>query len=337
MINQVTLGNTGLRVSDRCMGTMTFGNEADESMSKKLYARCRETGINFFDCANVYAGGESESILGRLIAAERSQVVITSKCFFKFGEGPLDQGCSRAAIIYQVEQSLKRLNTDYIDLYFMHHFDAHTPLEDQLLALDDLVRQGKIRYPAVSNYAAWQVEKALGISARLGLNGLRCIQPMYSLLKRQAEVELLPMAEAEGLGVISYSPLGGGVLTGKYGSGSEGAEGRLKANDMYARRYSGTTDFEVAQDFCALAQELGCHPVALAVAWVAWHPAITAPIIGARNLDQLEPALQSAEVEMDAELYQRIEALTQKPPMANDREEERAFQGGLPTQLGAKK
>jgi aryl-alcohol dehydrogenase-like predicted oxidoreductase len=322
-MRQVPLGNTGLQVSELCFGTMTFGKEADEAASGALYSRCRDAGIDFFDCANVYVGGVSEQILGRLIAHERDQVIISSKVYFPMGQGPLSRGYSRAAIMHQVEQSLKRLGTDWLDLYFLHHFDDRTPIEDALRALDDLVRQGKIRYPAVSNFAAWQIAKALGISAREGLASFRCVQPMYSLLKRQAEVELLPMAEAEGLAVISYSPLAGGILTGKYGARDPSVEGRLNTSAMYAKRYAQQSDFEVARSLVAIAEEVGHHPASLAVAWAGRHPGVTAPIIGARSLDQLEPCLASVDVDMDDELYARIGALTPAPALATDREEER--------------
>ncbi len=323
-MRQVPLGSTGIFVSELCFGTMTFGRESDEATSGALYARCREAGIDFFDCANVYAGGDSERILGKLIANERDQVIVTSKVYFPMGEGPLSSGYSRAAIAYQAEQSLKRLGTDYIDLYFLHHFDESTPIEDALRALDDLVRQGKIRYPAVSNFAAWQIARALGDSARLGLAHFRCVQPMYNLVKRQAEVELLPMAEVEGLAVVPYSPLAGGILTGKYGRRDEEVEGRLKESDMYAKRYAEPSYFEAARGLRDIAEERGHHPASLAVAWVARHPAVTDPIVGARNLEQLEPSLASTEIDMDDELYARISALTPAPPLATDREEERS-------------
>ncbi len=323
----VPLGTTGIQVSELCFGTMTFGRESDETVSAAVYARCRDAGINFFDCANVYAGGDSERILGKLAASERDQVILTSKVYFPMGQGPLARGYSRAAIMHQVEGSLTRLGTDYLDLYFLHHFDENTPIEDALRALDDLVRQGKIRYPAVSNFAAWQIARALGTSERLGLSAFRCVQPMYSLLKRQAEVELLPLAQAEGMAVIPYSPMAGGVLTGKYQEKDLNVEGRLKTSAMYAKRYGAPSNFEVAQSFAALASEHGWHPAALAVAWVAHHPGVTAPIIGARNLEQLESSLTTVDITLDDETYGSISALTPAPALATDREEER---GGMP-------
>lgn len=318
------LGNTGVKVSALCFGTMSFGGDADEETSAAMFNRCREIGINFFDCANVYAGGRSEEILGKLIASCRDEVVITSKVYGSTGPDINAKGGSRRHIRAAVEASLKRLNTDYLDVYFLHHFDKETPLEETLRALDDLVRDGKILYPAASNYAAWQVAKALGISARHGWARFECLQPMYNLVKRQAEVEILPMAQSENLGVIPYSPLGGGLLTGKYGTAQRPEAGRLVQNQMYMKRYGEAMYYEVAEGFTRFAQERGFDPAALAVAWVASHPAVTAPIIGARNLKQLEGSLKSLEIKMTPELRAEVSALSPEPPLATDRAEEKA-------------
>jgi aryl-alcohol dehydrogenase-like predicted oxidoreductase len=317
----VYLGNTGLRVSELCFGTMSFGGEADETTSAAMYTRCRDAGINFFDTANVYTGGRSEEILGRLVAGHRDEVVIASKFRFAAGEGVNQSGASRRHMMRAVEGSLQRLATDTIDLYFIHAFDDTTALEDTLRGFDDLVTQGKILYPAVSNFAAWQIAKALGISAMRGWARFACIQPMYNLVKRQAEVEILPLAESEKLGVVPYSPLGGGLLTGKYGVTRRPQSGRVVENDMYIKRYAAGWMFQTAEDFTALARELGAEPASLAVAWVGAHPAVTAPIIGARNLDQLEGSLKSVDIDMTPELYARIAALSPTPPPATDRSE----------------
>lgn len=319
----INLGRTGVKVSELCFGTMSFGSIADEATSEKMYHRCREIGINFFDCANVYAGGTSETYLGKFIAAEREKVVITSKVYFPTGEDVNARGANRRHMMLEVERSLRRLSTDWIDVYFIHHFDERTPLEETLRALDDLVRQGKILYPAVSNFAAWQIMKALGISAREHLARFEVIQPMYNLVKRQAEVEILPLAMSEGLGVIPYSPLGGGLLTGKYGLDKMPEEGRLVNNDMYTKRYGNRWMFEAAAEFSSLAEDLGYAPAALAVSWVAHHPAVTAPIIGARNLDQLEESLDSLKIDMTEELYEKISEISPAPPIATDRTEEK--------------
>jgi aryl-alcohol dehydrogenase-like predicted oxidoreductase len=318
------LGNTGVRVSSLCFGTMSFGGDADETTSTAIFERCREVGINFFDCANGYAEGRSEQILGRLIAPCRDEVIITSKVYFPTGPDINARGATRRHIRAAVEASLRRLNTDYIDVYFIHHFDQDTPLEETLRALDDLVREGKILYPAASNFAAWQVAKALGISAREGWARFECIQPMYNLAKRQAEVELLPMAQSEQLGVITYSPLGGGLLTGKYSTTGRPASGRLVENEMYQTRYGDAGYYEVAERFTSFARERGLEPASLAVAWVASHPAVTAPIIGARNLQQLEGSLKALDIRMTDDLRAEISALSPEPPPATDRNEERA-------------
>ena len=316
------LGRTGIRVSSLCFGTMSFGGAADEATAGAMYRRCREAGINFFDCADVYSAGMAEEMLGKLIKAERNQLVVTSKVGFPMGTGTNDKGLSRRHILTAVEASLRRLNTDRLDLLFVHTLDPDTPMEETLRALGALVRDGKVLHTGVSNWAAWQVAVALGISACEGLPAFACIQPMYNLVKRQAEVEILPLAESEGLAVISYSPLGGGLLTGKYSITHKPEAGRLVDNTMYATRYGNAAYYETADRFTAFAREHGVVPATLAVAWVAAHPALTAPIIGARNLEQLEASLSAAEYPMTAQLYAEITALSLAPPSATDRTEE---------------
>jgi len=303
---------------------MTFGQEADEEASAAMFHRCREVGINFFDTANVYAGGRSEEILGKLIADCRDEIVLTSKVGFPTGDDVNAQGLSRRHITLAVEASLRRLGTDRLDLYFLHRFDPNTPVEETLRALDDLVHQGKILYPAVSNWAAWQIAKALGISEREGLARFACIQPMYNLVKRQAEVEILPLAQAEGLGVITYSPLGGGLLSGKFDTTRRPERGRLVENEVYRKRYGDPVYYEIAGRFTAHARERGVHPASLAVAWVMSHPAVTAPIIGARDVTQLEASLAALDVPMTPEWRAEISALSIEPPPATDRSEERS-------------
>src|SRR5918996_2471940 len=204
------LGRTGVQVSQLGLGTMSFGGDADEAESASMYRACREAGINFFDCADQYNKGRSEEILGELIRGERDSLVIATKCFNPTGNDVNARGSSRRHVTRAVEASLKRLGTDRVELLFLHHYDALTPLDEQMRALEDLVRAGKALYPAVSNYAAWQTQAALGVQERAGWARLQAIQPMYSLVKRQAEVELLPMAAANGLSVMPYSPAGAG-------------------------------------------------------------------------------------------------------------------------------
>jgi aryl-alcohol dehydrogenase-like predicted oxidoreductase len=313
------VGRTGVRVSSLAFGTMSF---VDEPTSAALFGRARDAGINLFDCADVYEQGRSEELLGKLVAGSRDQVVITTKAYFPTGDDPNARGTSRYHLVRAVEASLRRLATDRIDLFFLHRFDDITALDETLRALDALVQSGKILYPAVSNFAAWQTQKALGMAALHDWAPIVATQPMYNLVKRQAEVEILPLAQAEQIGVLSYSPLAGGLLSGKYGVGRAPSTGRLLDNKMYATRYADPINYQVAERFTSLAAELGHHPASLAIAWVAAHPAMTAPIIGARDLDQLEPCLRAADVPMDAELYARISALSPAPPPATDRNEE---------------
>lgn len=317
------LGGTGVKVSRLCFGVMSFGGDADEATSAAMFKRCREAGINFFDCANAYAGGRSEEILGRLIATERNDLVITTKVASPMGRGVNDRGLSRRHIMMQVEASLRRLQTDRIDLLFVHHFDADTPMEETLRALDQLVQQGKVLYLGVSNWAAWQIAKSHGIAARAGLARFECIQPMYNLSKRQAEVEILPFALSENVGVIPYSPLGGGLLSGKYTTTARPTGARLVQNQMYAKRYAEEFYYETAERFTTYAQEKGIHPATLAVAWVMHHPAITAPIIGARSVAQLEASLDAVNVPMTPDWRAEIAALSYEPPPATDRTDER--------------
>jgi aryl-alcohol dehydrogenase-like predicted oxidoreductase len=325
------LGGTGVKVSPLAFGTMSFGGDADEATSAALYRRAREAGINLFDCANVYEKGKSETILGRLIEGERDDIVLTTKAYFPMGADANARGATRRHIFQAIEGSLRRLGTDRIDIYFVHRFDDHTPLEETLRALDDLVQQGRVLYLGASNYAAWQVAKGLGLSARHGWSRFEVIQPMYNLVKRQAEVELLPMAMSENLAVTPYSPLGGGFLTGKYGVDKAPDSGRIVDNKMYATRYSGDRVRIEAERFVSFARERGWEPAALAIAWVGSHPGVTAPLLGARNVTQLEASLASLEIPMTAELRAEVSALTTAPAPATDRNEE-----ATPFQYGAR-
>jgi len=289
-----------------------------------MYAACREAGINFFDCADAYSKGRAEEILGKLIAGERDDLVITSKCFNPTSDDVNARGGNRRHIPRAVEGSLKRLGTDRLEVLFMHRWDPVTPLEDTLRALEDLVRDGKVLYLGASNYSAWQVAKGLGISERHGWSRFDVIQPMYSLVKRQVESEILPLARSEELGVITYSPVGGGLLSGKYAPGVRPDSGRLMSNKEYTARYGEEWVFETADAFTQMANTMGVHPVSLAVAWVAAHPDVTCPIIGARNLEQLGPSLDSSGVDMTAELRDEVTALSRRPAPPTDRLEEQS-------------
>ena len=315
------LGRTGVQVSALCFGTMSFGGDADEETAARMYAAGRDAGINFFDTADTYNKGGSERTLGRLMQGHRDELVIATKCYNPQGDDINARGASRRHVTRTVEASLERLDTDRVDVLFLHQFDSRTPIDEQMRALEDLVRSGKVLYPAVSNYAAWQTVVALAVQERHGWARLEVIEPMYNLVKRQAEVEILPMAQAHEIAVIPYSPTGGGLLSGKYAAGGANA-GRLHTNTMYTARYGEEWMHEVAARFAAFCKERGLHPVSAAVAWVGAHPGVTAPIIGARNLEQLRASLDSVSVDMTPALRTEISALSRTPPPATDRLEE---------------
>lgn len=318
------LGKTGVRVSCLCMGTLTFGNETDEAAAARIFHRCREAGINFFDTADAYNGGRTEEILGKLVPDCREEIVLASKVYFPMGEDINSRGLSRRHIMEGVEASLKRLRTDWLDIYFLHNFDPDTAMEETLRAMDDLVRQGKILYVGASNWSAWQVAKGLGISAKEGYARFACVEQMYNLTKRTAEVEILPMAASEKIGIMAYGPIAGGLLSGKYGSAIKPGSGRFAENPMYPKRYDSPVYLEIAERFAAHARERGAHPVALAVAWVMSHPAVTAPIIGARTPEQLEDSLGALKIRMTPQWRAEIAALSVEPPPPSDRNEERS-------------
>lgn len=314
------LGRSGVQVSRLCFGTMSFGGDADEAAAAAMYRACRDKGINFFDTADQYSKGRSEEILGELMSGHRDELVVATKCFNPIGSDVNARGNSRRHIRRAIEGSLRRLRTDRVDILFLHQQDPLTPLEESMRALEDLVRAGKVLYPALSNHSAWQTQKALDIQEANGWARLQVIQPMYNLVKRQAEVEILPMALANGIGVIPYSPAAAGLLSGKYAAGGEA--GRLITNKMYEARYGEAWMHEVAAGFADFCRQHGHHPVSLAVAWVAAHPAVTAPIIGARNVEQLRASLDALDVPMTPELRARVASLSRTPPPATDRLEE---------------
>ena len=318
------LGQTGLQVSQLCFGTMSFGGDADEKESAKMFHACRDIGINFFDFADAYSKGKAETILGKLIKDCRDEIVLTSKCFIQMDDNVLSSGAGRRNIIQACEASLKRLGTDYLDVFFMHRWSNIVPLEETLRALEKLVADGKVNHLGVSNYSAWQIAKALGIAANNNWQRVDVVQPMYSLVKRQVEVEILELAKSENLGVMTYSPVGGGLLSGKYTKENRPKGGRISTNPEYNARYKEDWVFEVAESFSEFAKAKGIHPVSLAVAWVAKNQAVTCPIIGARSLEQLQPSLDSIKIDMTDDLYAKLNALTRTPPPATDRLEEQA-------------
>lgn len=294
-------------------GAMQFGGKADEDDARGMYHACREYGVNMFDTAHTYTDGRSEEMLGRLIAKERDKVIVATKVNFA-------RGNSATSIRESCEESRQRLGIDTIDLYYLHNFDPETEFEESFEALSTLKNQGWIRAIGVSNFAAWQVMKSQAVAARFDIRN-DAIQPMLNLVKRQAEVELLPMALDQGIAVFPYSPLGGGLLTGKYRAGGEG---RLNDSEMYASRYRDEWMHNTAADLATLANGMRTSPATLAVGWAMHRPGVTAPITSARNVDQLMPSLDALSLEWDADIEARVTALTRSPAPATDRSEETA-------------
>ncbi len=306
-----SLGRTGVRVSKLCLGCMLFGRQADEAESIRMVHRALDAGINFLDTANVYGRGASEEVVGKALkdGGRRDRVVLATKVHARMDDDPNAQGNHRRHIIQQCEASLRRLQTDWIDLYQIHRPDPSVPIDETLRALDDLVRQGKVRYIGTSTYAAWQIMEALWVSKELGLNRFVCEQPPYHPLDRRIERELVPMALTYGIGLIPWSPLAGGFFSGKYRRGEAFPEDSRLAGS--ARHY-GDAAFDVLDVFEELAREKGATPSQMALAWNAAQPGITAPIIGPRTMEQLEENLAAAEVEITDSDRQRIDAVA--PP-----------------------
>lgn len=293
-MEQRRFGRTGIRVSELCLGTMTFGNEADEATSKAIVDRFLDAGGNFVDTANVYSAGVSEEITGRALGSRRDEVVLATKVRFPMGDGPNDVGLSRRNIRTQVEASLRRLGTDWIDLYQVHCWDPRTPLPETLSTLNDLVHEGKVRYIGASNFAGWHLAKALGLAALHEWEPFVSLQPEYSLITRDIERELLPQCKEEGLAVLPWSPLGGGVLTGKYRKEADfpaGTRGGDTENPITFTYRLDERAWNIVDAVGKVAAEIGKTPAQVALNWVVNRPGITAPIIGARNLTQLEDNL----------------------------------------------
>ncbi len=298
----------GTPSSSFCFGTMQFGGGADETQSRTMYDAARAVGITFFDTAFAYTGGASETLLGQFAANERDALVIATKCDFS---GP----STAANITKSLDASRTRLDMDFIDVFYLHRWDGDTPLEQSFEALAALQQQGKIGVIGVSNFSAWQVMKAQAVAEKLGTT-INILQPMYNLVKRQVEVEILPMAASEGFNVAPYSPLGGGLLTGKYTAGNTG---RIVTDKGYAIRYGQDWMHRAAADLTTIAKRENVNPATLAVAWAAQNPAVTTPIISARTPEQLQPSLDALSYKMPAELYAELTALSPTPPPATDR------------------
>ena len=301
----------GTPLSPLTFGTMQFGGRADATQSAAMFDAARAADITHFDTAHVYTEGASETLLGQFAKADRDSLIIATKAAYTGGS-------SRANILAGFDISQQRLDMDVVDILYLHRFDDDTPLQETFDALATLKHAGRIRHIGVSNFAAWQIVKAQGIAAGFEVR-IDIMQPMHSLVKRQAEVEIFPACVDLGIEIAPYSPLGGGLLTGKYAAGGTG---RLTEDSRYAARYNVEWMHAAAVGLSAMATDMGVHPASLAVAWAMAHPARPRPIISARSVEQLGPSLAALDIEMTAELYNRITALSITPPPATDRIEE---------------
>jgi 1-deoxyxylulose-5-phosphate synthase len=327
-MDHVRLGRTGLQVSRLCLGTMTFGLQCDESTAGAILDRAAEGGIDFLDSSDAYPlGGDlstrgvNEEILGRWLRGKRDRFIVATKCFAPTGPAPFDAGNSRKHIMAAVDASLRRLQTDYIDLYQLHGYDRATPIDETLSALDDLVHQGKVRYTGCSNFLTYQLVRAIGRSETLRLVRFDSVQPRYNLLFRQIEREMLPFCGEEGVGVIPYNPIAGGLLSGKHSRSKPPAEGTRftlgTAGGMYQDRYWNEPEFDTVEELGQLADQAGVNLVTLSVAWVLANKAVTAPIIGASNPGQLDSSLAAADFVLDDDLKQLLDDRTHQYRMGD--------------------
>ena len=315
-------GRTGLRVSKLCLGTMTFGLQCEEPESRAILDAAEEGGIDFLDTADVYplggdrnTAGRTEEILGRWLKGKRAQFILATKCVGQMGPKPWDQGMSRKHILDAIDASLKRLQTDYVDLYQLHGFDPLTPIDEALDALDSIVRAGKARYVGVSNWPAHRIARALGRSELKNIARIESSQPRYNLLFRTFERDLLPLCQEEAIAVIPYNPLAGGLLTGKHNRTAPPPEGTRfslgRAGSMYQSRYWHEREFETIESLRAIAKDAGMSMTGLALSWVMSNPAITAPIIGASRPAQLADSLAAAEKgSLPADLKAKLDEIT---------------------------
>jgi aryl-alcohol dehydrogenase (NADP+) len=327
-MNHVRLGRTGLLVSQLCLGTMTFGLQCDEPTSDAILDRASEGGITFIDTADVYplggglpTVGRTEEIVGGWLHGKRDRFVVATKCFRRTGPAPWEQGNSRKHILDAVEGSLRRLGTDYIDLYQLHGPDPGTPIDETLGALDDLVRVGKVRYVGCSNFLSYQVARALGRSEARSVVRFDSVQPRYNLLFRQIERELLPLCAEEEVGVIPYNPIAGGLLSGKHNRSAPPPEGTRftlgNAAANYQDRYWHEREFATVEELRKVAERQGVPLVTLAVAWLLANPVITAPIVGASRPAQLDDTLAATEFVMSGALKAELDELTRSYRMGD--------------------
>jgi aryl-alcohol dehydrogenase-like predicted oxidoreductase len=308
------LGRSGLKVSEICLGTMTFGHGTDAVEAERIVQTSLDAGVNFLDTADGYSGGESEIMLGRALGKRRRDTVIATKVFNATGSGPNDSGMSRVHIMNAVEDSLHRLGTDWIDLYYIHHVDVQSPLEEMLRAFDDLVRQGKVRYTACSNYEAWRLMEALWISDSKGLMRFEAYQPQYSLVVRDIEEELVPVCELKGLGMVVWAPLAGGYLSGKYRPGQRSLQGSRSAeNWAFPTQFFHPEHEIIVTELLRVADELGKSAAQVAVRWVLEQPMVASAIVGARTAEQLGDTLGAVGWRLSEETRKRLDKVSAQP------------------------
>lgn len=308
------LGQSGLKVSELCLGTMTFGHGTDEATARRMVDMAFEAGINFFDTANTYGAGQSEIITGKALAGRRREVVLATKFFNPTGPGPNDSGLSRVHIMNSVEDSLRRLQTDWIDIYYMHHMDAQTPLDETLRALDDLVTAGKVRYIACSNHEAWRTLEALWISDTHGWARFIGYQAMYNLIARDIELELIPMLQHKGVGVVVWGPLAGGFLSGKYQPGQRSLTGtRSEEKWVFPEHFLDDGADEILEALLEVADDLERSPSQVAIRWALEQPAVTSVIVGARTAEQLSDNLAAAGWRLPDAARARLNEASQMP------------------------
>jgi aryl-alcohol dehydrogenase-like predicted oxidoreductase len=294
-MDTLTLPGTDLTVSRACFGTMTFGSQTDQAAAQRIVDACLDHGVNFFDTANVYNKGASETMLGRTLKGRRDRVVVASKVRAKMGDAPDESGLSRAAMLKAIDESLRRLDTDYLDLYYLHAPDYATPIEETLGAMDELVRAGKVRYPACSNYASWQVVQMFWIAERNGYRPPAVSQPMYNLLARAIEQEYAAMCREFGVSTVVYNPLAGGLLTGKQPRERPLPGTRFDDNKLYLDRYWHAAYFDAVDELSAAAAKAGRSLVDVALSWLLHHSAADCVILGATRMEHLEQNLAAFE------------------------------------------
>jgi len=304
------MGQTGVKVSAIGLGTNSFGGRADRATSVAILHRAIDAGVTLIDTANIYTATASETIIGEGLRGRRHQVLLATKAGMKTGEGPNDGGASRHHLMRELDASLRRLQTDYIDLYQIHIWDPTTPLEETLRTLDDMVRSGRVRYIGASNYTAWQVMKALWVSDRRGLVRFETVQPSYSLADRSVERELVPLCQDQGVGLIAYFPLAGGILTGKYRRGQDAPKGSRAVTQPQFRARISDQGLRLAEEVAALASEVHCTPSQLALAWLIRQLAVCSAIAGATSVAQLEENLGALEVTLSGEVLARLDEIS---------------------------